>query len=109
MSKTDNRDRDALRPISYFVKRDDEFPSDPTMRRYLRAGRLPRRKIDGKYYFTINEVVAAQVPVRKMQEDERLIEWAKVQAAGAGPMTPEQIDVVVNAFRDSLQVEVARS
>lgn len=108
MPKNDTLDLDELRPITYYLKRDDQYPSNATLRRYLRAGRLPRRLVDRKYWFSINEVRAAQVPVRTLPEDEALIKWAKVQAASAGPMSASQIDIVVNAFRDSLKAEVSR-
>lgn len=102
-TSTSGPDRDELRPLQYFTSRSKTYFSDPTFRRKIRAGRLPRRKIGDTYHFSINEVLAAKTPIQKSVPDDLLRQWAEARAAEAGPLSNHQIELATAAFASALK------
>lgn len=93
----------GLQPIPYFVLA--RVASDSTFRRWIRQGKLPERKIDGRYFFTWEEVERAKNPPAPplVTSDDALRAWARRRAAEAPPMSTKQVDLVAGAFVDSLR------
>lgn len=95
--------QDAVLPITYFSARAERYASDRTLRRRVAAGRLPKRKLDGKYHWTPAEVrTALQPQASPIDSDSGLQAWAEARAAEAPPLRPEQVRTVVEAFSRSL-------
>ena len=77
--------------------------SDSTFRRLIRKGLLPKRlNARGQLVFTAEEVRLALHPPKSFDDDASIRAWAKVKAAEAPPMSPEQRDVVLSAFSAAL-------
>lgn len=70
------------------------------LRRRIRVGDLPRRLVGNKYLLQFAEVEARSAPSRSA---ETLEEWAGRMAESAPPLSPEQVDMVMEAFASSLR------
>lgn len=74
-----------------------------TLRRYIRAGRLPAIRDGRKLYVVPSELDAAVAPVPVVVEQSDLKAWARRMAASAPPIRPEQRDIIVSAFASALK------
>lgn len=80
--------------------------SDATFRRLVRKGLLPRRlNARGQIVFTVDEVRLALNPPKAFDDTPSIRQWARVKAADAPPMSAEQRDILVAAFKDALSAK----
>lgn len=80
--------------------------STSSLRRWVAEGSLPRRKITGRYAFTLEEVERARKRRRNASpadSDAELRAWARRRAAEAPPLSHAQIDLVVGAFAEAMR------
>ncbi|MCO4253881.1 MULTISPECIES: helix-turn-helix domain-containing protein [Micrococcaceae] len=73
-----------------------------TLRRYIKAGRLPAVKDGRKIYVTRPDLDAAVTPIPIVASDSDLKSWARRMAAAAPPFRPEQRDIIVSTFTTAL-------
>jgi hypothetical protein len=73
-----------------------------TLRRYIKAGRLPAVRDGHKLYVAKESLDAAVAPAPVVVAENGLKAWAQRKAAAAPPFRPEQCDIILSAFTSAL-------
>lgn len=88
------------------------YAAESTIRLYIRQGRLPAVKIGGRIKLRRVDLDALAHPCPAplaSTDHESLRAWARAKAAGAPPLHPESLDVLVDTFAEALAQKVGVS
>lgn len=69
-----------------------------TLRRYIRAGRLPTVRDGRKLYVAKESLDAAVAPAPVAVAESDLKAWVRQMVDAAPPLRPEQCDIILSAF-----------